>query len=934
MNRRLPVEVQLAVDVMPCQAMRRVHESAEAPHPCSWFGRWGVYHSYDYVTDTAPAEPGIAHDSVYVGKRTPVPELLSGCRKAPILAVGINPNLPGYWERYRSFANPSFDDLLQYAHYFRYRAIDKLQIPTGPYLDRLAGRTDDGPGNPRPLAPRGSPIPLEGAPQLMYVSYQKLLDRLAERLALPPGRLAVGEDLAYGNMVACASARWRTRTDPDEPGVPLLDAATQDGIVKECFFDRKYFLRQLFQSLPAVVLVFSQTTRDAFIRAMEGRFTVGAPQQGEALDALLARPIRLSYGVTSSGRPLDARVVFSPHASANHNEFAAFVERIVDILIEEVEAGRLGVNPATGHLRRPAGGCRFCANELYRIGPCGYEAELVPLADPGAGLASAGGDPTSAEAAEHVGLLERFLAERRGEPPRENEAVAVLAAAPSPTLRVLAGRVVTMDAARTVIPDGRVYLAGDRVRAVLPAAAPPPPGFGAVSVTDTSGTIYPGLLDLHNHLPYNVLRLWVPPRAYANRYQWRGHPSYRSGVRAPMGVLAKGAATARSIARVVECKALIGGATTVQGMRSVWRGIEQALTGMTRNFEVTGEKLLPGVGTRLDVPAPDDLDGLRALRANLSTHTSVLVHVAEGIDLASGAEYDTLRLNQLVDRKLLLIHALGLREQHWEHLALSGAGVVWSPTSNLALYGATLDPARLRDLPGGFALGCDWAPSGGKNLLEELKVAFAVSRAAGMPLTAADLCASVTCHPAAMVGWAGQVGVVAADAKADLLVVTGASGDPFEHLIRATERDVRLVILDGRPAYGDPDLMDPLGVPVERVDRLRIGGVDKRLHLPELDPALGRLTLTEACSTLRAAMADLRGAQDATLADAFDPDAFALVLDIEDDGAELAGSEDPLPANVELDPLAVGDEADRFERMGSIAHFPRDVLLFLREAYG
>jgi hypothetical protein len=72
--------------------------------------RWGSYHSYDYAADGPPPRPGIVHDSVDLGRGPLVPEVLSGCRKAPILAVGINPNLPGWWRWTRSSVNPLFDD--------------------------------------------------------------------------------------------------------------------------------------------------------------------------------------------------------------------------------------------------------------------------------------------------------------------------------------------------------------------------------------------------------------------------------------------------------------------------------------------------------------------------------------------------------------------------------------------------------------------------------------------------------------------------------------------------------------------------------------------------------------------------------------------------------------------------------------------------------
>jgi len=107
----------------------------------------------------------------------------------------------------------------------------------------------------------------------------------------------------------------------------------------------------------------------------------------------------------------------------------------------------------------------------------------------------------------------------------------------SPKL-VLQGRVVTMNGASKVIADGRVYTHNGSIVAVQEATAAPPPGFGSTAVTDTGGTLFPGLIDLHNHLPYNVLPLWQVPRKFSNRGQWGRHPEYHSKISAPMQTLA------------------------------------------------------------------------------------------------------------------------------------------------------------------------------------------------------------------------------------------------------------------------------------------------------------------------------------------------------------------------------------------------------------
>ncbi len=91
---------------------------------------------------------------------------------------------------------------------------------------------------------------------------------------------------------------------------------------------------------------------------------------------------------------------------------------------------------------------------------------------------------------------------------------------------VLSGRVVTMDDQFQVLPRGRVYIEKGVIRAVQEADAPAPPGFESARVVATEGTMYPGLIELHNHLSYNVLRLWAVPKKFTNRDQWGRIPDY------------------------------------------------------------------------------------------------------------------------------------------------------------------------------------------------------------------------------------------------------------------------------------------------------------------------------------------------------------------------------------------------------------------------
>jgi 5-methylthioadenosine/S-adenosylhomocysteine deaminase len=89
---------------------------------------------------------------------------------------------------------------------------------------------------------------------------------------------------------------------------------------------------------------------------------------------------------------------------------------------------------------------------------------------------------------------------------------------------------VTFDPERPVIDDGALYIGADeRIAAVQRRNAAPPSGFERAPRLETSGCVYPGLIDLHNHIVYNVLSLWSPPgrtEPYSSRYQWPRERSY------------------------------------------------------------------------------------------------------------------------------------------------------------------------------------------------------------------------------------------------------------------------------------------------------------------------------------------------------------------------------------------------------------------------
>jgi 5-methylthioadenosine/S-adenosylhomocysteine deaminase len=113
-------------------------------------------------------------------------------------------------------------------------------------------------------------------------------------------------------------------------------------------------------------------------------------------------------------------------------------------------------------------------------------------------------------------------------------------ATPEPLLGkplIIKGHIVTFDPPGTEIPDGSLYIDRDGIiQAVQQRSAPAPSGFDQAAQIETEGFVYPGLIDLHNHIAYNCLPLWIAPDRtvpWTSREQWPRDPDYKPSVSLP-----------------------------------------------------------------------------------------------------------------------------------------------------------------------------------------------------------------------------------------------------------------------------------------------------------------------------------------------------------------------------------------------------------------
>jgi hypothetical protein len=248
-------------------------------------------------------------------------------------------------------------------------------------------------------------------------------------------------------------------------------------------------------------------------------------------------------------------------------------------------------------------------------------------------------------------------------------------------------------------------------------------------------------------------------------------------------------------------------------------------------------------------------------------------------------EYQAVKTTGCLQGGLVAVHANAVDEYTgWT----DPGSIVWSPFSNLWLYGTTTDVPKALAKGLNVCVGSDWGPSGTRNVLGEIKVASLVSGKEGWRLTPFEIVKMITANPgdALARAWHIQAGRIQPGALADLAVIAAkANDDPFDAILRATEPDVVLVFIGGKPVYGTAALMAKAAA--AQPGELEVAGKAQRLVLTRFDEGAGQpWTYAEVKKRLEEVRKDPKSAIEGARGDAFEalrdgkPPRLRLALDM------------------------------------------------------
>lgn len=179
-------------------------------------------------------------------------------------------------------------------------------------------------------------------------------------------------------------------------------------------------------------------------------------------------------------------------------------------------------------------------------------------------------------------------------------------------------------------------------------------------------------------------------------------------------------------------------------------------------------------------------------------YTDVYVpHVSEGINVAAETEFDCLSaVNDMVNHEFSMIHGIAMDADDGKTMAENGASLIWSPRSNISLYGNTAPVSMLKNQGVLISLGTDWTPSGSMNLGRELVCADELNhKYFNDAFSDRELWLMVTQNPAIALHVDDRIGSLKAGHFGDIAIFDGRSVEnPYRAVIGADARSTALVL--------------------------------------------------------------------------------------------------------------------------------------------
>lgn len=329
-------------------------------------------------------------------------------------------------------------------------------------------------------------------------------------------------------------------------------------------------------------------------------------------------------------------------------------------------------------------------------------------------------------------------------------------------------------------------------------------------VVDLEGyTIFPGLINAHDHLELNHFPRTKFQHIYENAHQWGEDVNARLNEE-PFKSLRAHPLWDRLF--IGGLKNLLCGATTVAHHNTLYRHLK------SEQFPV---RVLQKYGWAHSLHFSSDEDIVRSYKVT-PKGASWFIHLAEGTDNVAAGEYQRLKKLGCVGDNTVLVHGVGVSQDDISDAATIIRGLVICPSSNHFLLGITarMSAWSRRGWPKSYfniALGSDSRLTADGDLMDEIN---SIGMHTGADCDTYCVFEAMTNRAATILN-SPDTGNLNSGAYADIHI-----GRPVYGVTRSL---VDLVAINNTPQIGDPELMAKF--PHIQTIPCTLDGVAKRIHI-------------------------------------------------------------------------------------------------------
>lgn len=412
-------------------------------------------------------------------------------------------------------------------------------------------------------------------------------------------------------------------------------------------------------------------------------------------------------------------------------------------------------------------------------------------------------------------------------------------------LLVLGGIVVTMDPARSVLPDGGLAIRDGSIVAVGPREEIARTHVAPTVVDAAGDLVIPGLIDGHTHIAMTLFRGLaddLPLHVWLERHIWPAERRFiqpetvRWGSRLGIAELTRAGVT--TICDMYFYEHIVAEEADAMGVRGVLGqaildlsgpqglDVEATCAYATEYVERWREhrRIVPALAPHAIYTVSDDLfRRVHALAERLDA--PVLTHLAETRDedrdvRARHGRSPVQHLASLgvLDARLVAAHCVWVDAEDIALLAAGRTGVVHNPRSNLKLASGVAPVPDMLCAGVRVGLGTDGAASNNElDLLAEIQLAALLHKGVRLDPLAVPASAAfemATIGGARALGLDHLIGSLEPGKRADVVIVDLDEDnlvplyDPVSHLAYAVEAaDVRTVVIDGHVVVQDRVLL-------------------------------------------------------------------------------------------------------------------------------